>query len=68
MAEIFAHPLLKIDTPGIILPPAPKIEEIALAVVKNEIDSDLLRNLCIIWREKDTSSMVSRLCSDEYVL
>lgn len=65
MPEIFKHPLLQMDTPGIILPPAPNIDEIALPVIEGDIDSDLLRNLCIIWREKDKTSMVNRLCSEE---
>jgi hypothetical protein len=65
MPDILSHPLLQMDTPGIILPPAPKIDEIALSVTREDVDPDLLRNLCIIWREKDKSSMVARLCSTE---
>jgi serine/threonine protein kinase len=67
MRDIFAHPLLRMDTPGIILPPSPRLDELALPVHHEEVDPDLLRNLCIIWREKDRSAMVERLCSDEWV-
>jgi hypothetical protein len=67
MRDIFAHPLLRMDTPGIILPPLPRLDELALPVRHEEVDPDLLRNLCIIWREKDQVDMVARLCSDECV-
>lgn len=70
MADIFKHPLMLMNTPGIILPPAPRIKDIALAVRREEIDSDLLRNLCIIWREKGREGregLATRLCSEEYV-
>ncbi len=59
---------MRMDTPGIILPPAPRLDEIALPVVKEDVDGDLLRNLCIIWREKDRFAMIERLCSEEYAL
>jgi len=65
MRQILAHPLLRMDTPGIILPPAPRLDELAVPVLREEVDPDLLRNLCIIWREKGQSAMVDRLCSDE---
>ncbi|KIM27350.1 hypothetical protein M408DRAFT_71417 [Serendipita vermifera MAFF 305830] len=65
MREIFSHPLMRMDTPGIILPPAPRLDELALPVAKKDVDSDLLRNLCIIWREKDKMAMLERLCSEE---
>ncbi|CCA73157.1 related to serine/threonine protein kinase [Serendipita indica DSM 11827] len=64
MRQIFQHPLLQLDTPGIILPPVPKIEDYALPVARDDVDADLLRSLCIIWREKDLQSMIARLCSD----
>lgn len=68
MREIFAHPLLTMDTPGIILPPAPNPAEIALPVKRVDIDPDLLRNLCVIWRQNGRhgrEKMAGRLTSEE---
>ncbi|PVF92833.1 Pkinase-domain-containing protein [Serendipita vermifera] len=65
MKEIFEHPLFHLETPGIILSPTPGLDGIASPVAPADIDTDLLRNLCVIWREKDKSSMIRRLCSDE---
>jgi hypothetical protein len=65
MAEIFEHPLFKLETPGIILSLAPGLSSIASPIPLGEVDTDLLRNLCVIWREKDKNSMIQRLCSDQ---
>lgn len=68
MREIFVHPLLMMDTPGIILPPAPNPADIALPVKRADIDPDLLRNLCVIWRQngrEGREKMVGRLTSEE---
>ncbi|KAG8800471.1 hypothetical protein FRC17_006862, partial [Serendipita sp. 399] len=65
MPDIFNHPLLQIATPGIILPPVPKVDEYALPVLPSDLDPDLLRSLCIILREKDKHVVVERLCCRE---
>jgi hypothetical protein len=56
------------DPPGIILPPAPNPADIALPVRRADIDPDLLRNLCVIWRQngrEGRDKMVGRLTSEE---
>ncbi|KAG9021256.1 hypothetical protein FS842_006732 [Serendipita sp. 407] len=65
LCDIFRHPLLQIETPGIILPPAPNVDEYAMQVPRDDIDPDLLRSLCIILRENDRPLVIGRLCCQE---
>ncbi|KAG8761113.1 hypothetical protein FRC14_006819 [Serendipita sp. 396] len=65
LRDIFRHPLLQIETPGIILPPAPNVDEYAMQVPRDDIDPDLLRCLCIILRENDRPLVIGRLCCQE---
>jgi len=65
MDEILKHPLLQMDTPGIILAPTPGLGDFMMPVALEDVDPDLVKNLCIIWREQSESSMVGRLCSNE---